>query len=334
MKRSAIKWIMGLVLALVMLVVVVGGIGWYQLHPSPPGLQVWWNGHILTMDANGKQATALVIKDDHIIAVGSDHDVQRWLPDADVQLDLDGRTVVPGFIEAHGHFPGAGLSAVAADLNSPPIGPVTNVAEALAALAQLHADQPGDDWLIGFGYDDTMLAEKRHLTRADLDSVSTERPIMAMHISAHMVVVNSFVLELLGIDATTPDPEGGEIHKDAATGEPTGLLLETASRSIMLDALDMPPLQQLDVVRSAVETYGQQGFTTVQNGLATLKQIKGLSAASKVGLIPQRLVVWPKDELGIAAAEGAIDLSQHATDRMHIGATKFVGDGSIQGYTG
>jgi hypothetical protein len=334
MKRSAIKWILGLVLAFVMLVAAVGGIAWWRLHPSPPSLQVWWNGHILTMDANGKQATALVIKDDHIIAVGSDDDVQRWLPDADVQLDLEGRTVVPGFIEAHGHFPGAGLSAVAADLNSPPIGPVTNVAEVLAALAQLDADQPGDDWLIGFGYDDTMLEEKRHLTRADLDSVSTERPIIAMHISAHMVVVNSFALELLGIDATTPDPEGGEIHKDAATGEPTGLLLETASRSVMLDALDMPPLQQLGVVRSAVETYAQQGFTTVQNGLATLKQIKGLSAASKAGLIPQRLVVWPKDELGIAVAEGALDLTQHATDRMHIGATKFVGDGSIQGYTG
>ncbi len=334
MKRSAIKWILGLVLAFVLLVATVGGIAWCRLHPSPPGLQVWWNGHILTMDADGKQATALVIKDDRIIAVGSDDDVQRWLPDADVQLDLDGRTVVPGFIEAHGHFPGAGLSAVAADLNSPPIGPITNVAEALAALKQLHVDQPGDDWLIGFGYDDTMLEEKRHLTRADLDTVSTERPIIAMHISAHMVVVNSFALELLGIDAATPDPEGGEIHKDAATGEPTGLLLETASRSVMLDALDMPPLQQLDVVRSAVETYARQGFTTVQNGLATLKQIKGLSAASKAGLIPQRLVVWPKDELGIAAAEGSLDLGQHATDRMHIGATKFVGDGSIQGYTG
>ena len=334
MKQSAIKWILGLVLALVVLVAAVGGITWWRLHPSPPGLQVWWNGHVLTMDANGTQATALVIKDDRIVAVGSDDDVQRWLPDADVQLDLGGATVVPGFIEAHGHFPGAGLSAVAADLNSPPIGPVKNIADALAALAQLQADQPGDDWLIGFGYDDTMLEEKRHLTSADLDSVSTERPIIAMHISAHMIVVNSFVLELFGIDATTPDPEGGEIHKDAATGEPTGLLLETASRSIMLDALDMPPLQQLAVVRSAVETYAQQGFTTVQNGLATLKQIKGLSGASKVGLIPQRLVVWPKDELGIAVAEGALDLTPFATGRMHIGAIKFVGDGSIQGYTG
>ena len=334
MKRSAIKWILGLVLALVVLVAAVGGITWWRLHPSPPGLQVWWNGHVLTMDANGTQATALVIKDDRIVAVGSDDDVQRWLPDADVQLDLGGATVVPGFIEAHGHFPGAGLSAVAADLNSPPIGPVKNIPEALAALGQLQADQPGDDWLIGFGYDDTMLEEKRHLTSADLDSVSTERPIIAMHISAHMVVVNSFALKLFGIDATTPDPEGGEIRKDAATGEPTGLLLETASRSIMLDALDMPPLQQFDVVRSAVETYAQQGFTTVQNGLATLKQIKGLSGASKVGLIPQRLVVWPKDEVGIAVAEGALDLTPFATGRMHIGAIKFVGDGSIQGYTG
>ncbi|MDH3728489.1 MAG: amidohydrolase family protein, partial [Myxococcales bacterium] len=87
-------------------------------------------------------------------------------------------------------------------------------------------------------------------------------------------------------------------------------------------------------VRSAVDAYAAQGFTTVQNGLATLEQIKGMSGASKLGLIPQRLVVWPKDELGLAVAEGELDLGQHATDRVHIGAIKFVGDGSIQGYTG
>ncbi len=179
-----------------------------------------------------------------------------------------------------------------------------------------------------------MLAEKRHFTRADLDSVSTTRPILAMHISAHMAVVNSLALERAGITAETPDPPGGEIRKDPETGEPTGLLLETASRPIMLEALNMPPLQQLAVVRSAVDTYAAQGFTTVENGLATLDQIKGMSGASKVGLIPQRLVVWPKDELGLAVAEGTMDLQQYATDRMHIGAAKFVGDGSIQGYTG
>jgi predicted amidohydrolase YtcJ len=326
-----IGWTLVAVLALVL---VVGGLAWLRLHPLPPGLQVWTNGRILTMDPEGTQATALVIEDDRIVAVGSDDDMQRWLPKADLVLDLEGRTVVPGFIEAHGHFPGAGLVAVAADLNSPPIGAVKTIAEALDALKQTNTDQPGVGWLIGFGYDDTMLEEQRHFTRQDLDSVSTTRPILAMHISAHMAVVNSLALERFGITAQTPDPPGGEIRKDPDTGEPTGLLLETASRPLQLEALDMPPLTQIEVVRSAAALYAAQGFTTVQNGLATLVQIKGMSGGSKLGLIPQRLVIWPKDELGLEVAEGTLDLEPYASERVHIGAAKFVGDGSIQGYTG
>ena len=302
--RKIIKGAARAAVAFVLLIVVGGGIAWMRLHPTPPGIQVWTNGRVLTMDADGQQATALVIQGERIVAVGSDADVQRWLPDADVELDLEGQTVVPGFIEAHGHFPGAGLVAVAADLNSPPIGTVKTIPEALEALKLVDAERPGDDWLIGFGYDDTMLEEMRHFTRADLDSVSTTRPILAMHISGHMAVVNSLALERSGITAETPDPPGGEIRKDPATGEPTGLLLETASRPLQLEALNMRPLHQVAVVRSAVELYAAQGFTTVQNGLATLEQIKGMSGASKVGLIPQRLVLWPKDELGLEVAEG------------------------------
>ncbi len=332
--KNFIRGIAWALVALVALLVVAGGLAWLGLHPSPPGLQVWTNGRILTMDAEGNQATALVIEDDRIRAVGSDEDVEDWLPDADVVVDLEGRTVVPGFIEAHGHFPGAGLVAVAADLNSPPIGTVKTIPEALDALRQTNANQRGDGWLIGFGYDDTMLAEQRHFTREDLDSISTTRPILAMHISAHMAVVNSLALERFGITAETPDPPGGEIRKDPNTGEPTGLLLETASRPLQLAALNMPPLQQIAVVRSAVALYAAQGFTTVQNGLATLEQIKGMSGGSKLGLIPQRLVIWPKDELGLEVAEGSLDLSAFGNERVYIGAAKFVGDGSIQGYTG
>lgn len=321
-------------LALLAVVVVVGGVGWLRLHPSPPALQVWTNGHVLTMDADGRQATALAIEDDRIVAVGTDEEVKRWLPKADVELDLEGRTVVPGFIEAHGHFPGAGLVAVAADLNSPPIGAIRTIAEALEALERVDTAHPGDGWLIGFGYDDTMLEEMRHFTSADLDGVSTTRPILAMHISAHMAVVNSLALERFGITAETPNPPGGEIRKDPETGQPTGLLLETASRPVQMAALNMPPLQQIDVVRSAAQLYAAQGFTTVQNGLATIEQIKGMSVGSKLGLIPQRLVLWPKDELGLEVAKGAFDLEKFASDRVYIGATKLVGDGSIQGYTG
>jgi predicted amidohydrolase YtcJ len=317
-----------------LIVAIIGAVAWVRLHPSPPDLQVWHNGTVLTMDAQGSVATAIAIEGDRIVVVGSDEDVQRWVPDADVTIDLAGRTLVPGFVEAHGHFPGAGLGAVGADLNSPPIGSVTSVAEAIEALREVDAERPGTGWLLGFGYDDTVLEEKRHLTKNDLDQVSTTRPVLAMHISAHMVAVNSLALERFGIDTHTPDPPGGEIARDPKTGEPTGLLLETAGRPLMLAALKFAPLDQIAVVRSAVDAYARQGFTTVQNGLATEEQLQGMSAGSKVGLIPLRVVAWPKEELGIDAIESGRDLSAFATDRMHIGAVKLVGDGSIQGYTG
>ena len=332
--RRVFKWVLG-ILALLVAIVLIGATAlWWRLHPSPPGLQVWSNGTVLTMDANGRQATALVIEGDQIVAVGSEEDVARWRDDADVEIDLRGRTVVPGFIEAHGHFPGAGLAAVAADLNSPPIGGVLDIPQALDVLRTIDARQPGDGWLIGYGYDDTMLAEKRHFTAAELDSVSTTRPIMLMHISAHMIVVNSLVLQRMGIDAETPDPPGGEIHKDPESGKPSGLLLETAGRPVMLEALDMPPLMQLAVMLGAVNRYAQEGFTTVQDGLATHERMKGMSAASKLGILPLRIVVWPGDQLGLEWIDGTVDLEQLETNKLRIGAVKFVGDGSIQGYTG
>jgi predicted amidohydrolase YtcJ len=329
----ALKWILGTVFGVLLLVAMLGVIAWSKLHPSPPDVQVWYDGNVLTMDSQGSVATAIAIEGDRIVAVGSDEDVQRWMSRADVTVDLDGRTVVPGFIEAHGHFPGAGLGAVAADLNSPPIGSVTSIAESIRALREVDAARPGKGWLVGFGYDDTMLAERRHLTKDDLDEVSTTRPVIAMHISGHMVVANSLALDRFGIDPETPDPPGGEIQRDAR-GEPSGLLLETASRPMLLAAMKFPPFEQLEVVRAAVDEYARQGFTTVQNGLATEEQLEGMSLASKVGLIPLRVVAWPAEELALEALESERDLSVFETERMHVGAVKLVGDGSIQGYTG
>jgi len=327
-----LKWLLGSLVAVVLLVGVLGAIVWWRLNPSPPDIQVWHRGNVLTMDPRGSVATAIAIEGDHIVAVGSEEDVEPWMSRADVTVDLGGRTVVPGFIEAHGHFPGAGLEAIGADLNSPPIGSVRSIPEALEALRRLDAVRPGDGWLIGFGYDDTMLAEKRHLNCDDLDEVSTTRPVMAIHISGHIVAANSVALERFDIDAQTPDPPGGEIQRDER-GEPTGLLLETAGRPMMMAALKLPPLDQLEVVRDAVDAYAKQGFTTVQNGLANLEQLEGMSLASKVGLIPLRVVAWPADEVGLEAIESGRDLAAFGTERMHVGAVKLVGDGSIQGYT-
>lgn len=328
----ALKWILGSIVAVVVLVGVLGAVAWWRLNPSPPGVQVWHGGNVLTMDSLGSVATAIAIEGDRIVAVGGDEDVEDWMSRADVTVDLGGRTVVPGFIEAHGHFPGAGLGAIGADLNSPPIGSVRSIPEAIDALRRIDAARPGDGWIIGFGYDDTMLAEKRHLIKSDLDQVSTSRPVIAMHISGHIVAANSLALGRFDIDAETPDPAGGEIQK-GEHGEPTGLLFETAGRPMMLAALKLPPLQQLEVVRDAVDAYAEQGFTTVQNGLANLEQLEGMGLASKVGLIPLRVVAWPADEVGLEAIESGRDLAAFGSERMHVGAVKLVGDGSIQGYT-
>lgn len=331
---KAARVFLGIVVGALIAIAALLAFAWRTLNPAPPGLQVWRNGRVITMDAARTRATAVVIEDDRILFVGSDDDVARWLPDADVDLDLAGRAVVPGFIEAHGHFPGAGLSAVAADLNSPPIGSIQSIDEAISALRSLDESRPGDGFLIGFGYDDTTLVERRHLTRADLDAVSTTRPVIAMHISAHMVAANSVALELAGITQDSPDPPGGEIERDADTGEATGLLLETAGRPLMLEALNLPPFDQIAMVRRASALYAAEGYTTVQNGLATKEHMTGLSVASKVGLVPQRIVLWPDAELGLAASRGELDLASFAAERVVVGAAKLVGDGSIQGYTG
>jgi predicted amidohydrolase YtcJ len=329
-----VKWIAGLLAALVVVMLGVGAMYLSKLRPHPPDVQVWRGGLILTMDSEGTVASAIAIQDDRIVAVGDDDDVGPWLERSEATVDLAGKVVVPGFIEAHGHFPGAGLGAVAADLNSPPIGPVENVAQAISALTEVADARPDSKWVIGFGYDDTMLQEKRHLSRDDLDQVSTTRPVLAIHISAHMVVANSVALEKFGIGPDTPDPVGGEVRKDAESGEPTGLLLETAGRPMMLDALAFAPLDQLAVVRKAVATYAAEGFTTVQNGLANLEQLEGMSMASKLGIIPLRVVAWPADELALHLIDEGGSLTNLETDRMHVTAVKFVGDGSIQGYTG
>ena len=330
----ALKWVLGSLAGVFVLLLALAAVGWMRLHPAPPDVQVWHNGTVLTMDGESRVATAIAIEGERIAAVGSEDDLKQWLDGADLTIDLDGRTVVPGFIEPHGHFPGAGLVAVGADLNSPPIGDVANIEQALQGLRDVDAERPGEGWLVGIGYDDTMLAEKRHLSREDLDSVSTSRPVLALHISAHMIVVNSLALARFGIDEDTPDPPGGEIRKDPQTGEPTGLLLETAGREMLLDALAFAPLDQIAVVRAAVAAYAREGFTTVQNGLATEEQLEGMSMGTKVGLVPLRVVAWPKDELGIAALQGESDLGIYEAERFHIGAVKLVGDGSIQGYTG
>ena len=300
-------------------------------NPAPPSLQAFVGGRILTMDPQNRIAEAVLIKGERIVAVGSTEEILEQVDGDTIVTHLQGRTLLPGFIEAHGHFPGSGLSAVAADVNSPPIGDVESIAQALEKIRELASRTPKGEWVVAYGFDDTMIAEKRFVTGDELDQVSTKHPIYVMHISAHMGVVNRVALEEAGISEASPDPEGGEIVRDTS-GRLTGLLKETAHDPLRDMALEFSFRKGLTALQAAVQDYLSKGVTTAQNGLTLSSQVSGLMWASRIGLVPLRLVVWPDVSLARAIDDGRVTLKQ--TDKFVVGAAKIISDGSIQGYTG
>lgn len=322
-----------LIIAFILLLGAACWLGWRSWHPAPPALQVWINASVITADADNSKANAIAIKAGEIVGVGDEASMQPWIEQGAEVIDLDGRAVLPGFVEAHGHFPGIGLYAIFADLNAPPIGEIKTLYGLLAELKAYAATTPAGKPIVGLGYDDTLLREKRHPTRQELDSVSVDHPIYIIHVSGHMGVLNSTALNAQKIDKDSPIPEGGEIQRDS-DGELNGLLTETAFLPIFKKLTHLGQFDQLKVTRSAVDKYASEGVTTVQNGLAIDQHIKGLKLASKLGLVPQRIVLWPDQLQALELIENEQALASGDGNKVHIGAIKFQADGSIQGYTG
>jgi predicted amidohydrolase YtcJ len=294
---------------------------------------VYHGGPILTMDAKDSVAEALALQGDRIAAVGTETELAPWFQRASRVLDLGGKTMMPGFIDAHSHFPAAGLGAITAELSSPPIGTVNDMDGLVERLREWSVGTSDGRWVVGRGYDDTLLAEGRHPTRVDLDRVSAEHPVAALHVSGHLAAVNSIGLERLGIHRDTPDPVGGRIVRDPVTREPTGVLEETATNELAKLVLEPSILDSVRITRYANALYIAQGVTTAQDGYASPSQLTGLSWLSRLGVIPLRLVVWPDEHAADAILAGTLSARSYDPRWLRIGAVKLIADGSIQGYT-
>ena len=295
---------------------------------------VYHGGPVITMDDQDRVVEALGIEGDRIRAVGSLSEVMSWAGAGAEQVDLAGKALLPGFIDAHGHFPGAGMFVVFADLNSPPIGQVKTMDDLVAQLVSKARDTDEGDWVMGMGYDDTILAEKRHPTREDLDRVSTRHPVVAWHISLHILVLNSRGLEELGIDADTPDPEGGLIRRIPGTRDPDGVLEETAGELLIGANLEPSILEGIAMIREAGDLYLAAGVTTAQSGMAEQGMMQALLWASRLGMVPVRLVLFPSPDATDAMLDGDFDFKSYDESWVRAGAVKIIADGSIQGYTG
>ena len=296
---------------------------------------IWLNGTIVTMEGD-QTAQAVAVLDDNIVAVGTDAEVGPLAGSQTRVVDLQGRTMTPGFYAAHDHFPGSGRVAVTqVDLNSPPIGAIENMDELVAALGDRARDLPEGQWISGRGYDDTLLAEQRHPTRADLDRASTTHPIYISHTSGHLGVANSLALELAGVTRNTPNPEGGVVRKDPDTGEPDGVFEESGG---MVSRLVPPPTpdQTMESYRVAVQDYVEDGVTTAVIAGGGRGTLAGLQRARDAGILTFRIItMMSRGSPGqpTAAETGGI-ISGFGDTHLKIGAIKIIQDGSNQGYTG
>ena len=194
------------------------------------------NGKVVTVDPSDKIISAVAVRDGRVLRVGSTDEIKPLVGSRTQIVDLEGKTVLPGFIDSHEHCIRRGMRADSVNLASPPMRNIDDIVEALAAKS---AEKPEGEWIIGYGWDESKLEERRFLNRYDLDKASTRHPIYAGRAGGHNAVANSLVLRIAGINKDTPQPQGGRIEKDAS-GEPTGRLDEIAAMGIVRSKIPTP----------------------------------------------------------------------------------------------
>ncbi|EPA8651858.1 amidohydrolase [Photobacterium damselae] len=298
---------------------------------------IYVNGDIVTINDKQPQVEAVAAKDGKIIAVGNKQDILK-LKDANTELfDLNGQTLIPGFVDAHGHVFNVGMQALSANLLAPPDGEIKDIDSLITTLDQWHKEHPERTdkvgWIVGFGYDNSQLAEQRHPTAEDLDKVSTELPVIAIHQSGHLAAVNTKALELAGINAETVDPEGGVFVRKPGTNEPNGTLEENAFYLVLGKMLENLTDQDNEkLFMAGMELYSQYGYTTGQEGRAFPNIMPVMEAVSARGSNPIDVVVYPDIVIASETISGPY-LSKDYTDNFRIGGAKLTIDGSPQGKT-
>jgi predicted amidohydrolase YtcJ len=299
---------------------------------------LFYGGPILTMDPRRGSAEALLASGDKILSVGGLAAARKLAPRDARRVDLKGRALAPAFIDGHGHFLSAGRKyAHELDLRPSPFGKADSVADILKALKVKAAQTPPGEWIRGFGYDDTLLRDKRHPLAGDLDAAAPQNPVALEHVSGHFLAVNSRALKLAGYGPQTPDPPGGKIRR-LSDGSPSGLLEEPPAMD-PVEALFPPKTlaEEYEALRLASREWAKAGVATAQEGWATQRDIEIYLKALEEEDSPLAVRVQ------ILPGEGRVDLdalprlSGTALDpgrRLTLGPVKLFADGSLQGFTG
>jgi predicted amidohydrolase YtcJ len=291
---------------------------------------VLFNGDIHTMDAAAPRAQAVAISGNRVLATGSSEEMRRLLAPKGRAVDLKRRTVVPGFTDSHLHFMSYGLSLMQIDLAEVPT--LEEVLDRVAARAER---TPAGQWLTGRGWDQTLWAGGDFPTRQDLDRIAPEHPVWLRRKCGHAGWANSRALALAGITAQTPNPPGGAIDHEASselsrtpgTGEPTGILKETAM-DLVADLFEDPSLDEASsAIRAAMANAHKLGLTGVHTmeGAAAFRAFQQLEVDGELDL--RILMQIPEENLDAAIQMGL--RSGFGNERLRIGGLKAFADGAL-----
>jgi len=283
---------------------------------------VLYNGKVHTMDGAAPQVQAVAIAGNRVLAVGDDAEMRALLAPGGRAIDLGGRTVVPGFIDAHLHFMSYGLSLKQIDLAEVP-----TLDEALARVAVRAGTTPEGHWLKGRGWDHSLWEGGAFPTREQLDRVAPAHPVFLRRKCGHAGWANSRALALAGITSSTPDPFGGAIDRDPVTGQPTGILKENAM-DLVGRLLEEPALEEMtEAIRTATaraHKLGLVGVHTMEGGDA-FGAFQRLEAADELNM--RVLMQIPEENLDAAIQTGL--RSGFGNERLRIGGVKIFADGAL-----
>lgn len=299
---------------------------------------IYRSGTIITMDDTTPEAECLLTEGDRITFVGALSEAYGSFGRDHAEVDLQGRILMPAFIDAHGHFINYGVFAGQVDLR--PCASVDEIVDALTA--RLSARSDGDlAPLVGVAYDHNNLPGYRHPDRHDLDRVSAEVPVFILHQSAHMGVANSAALVRAGIDATTADPVGGIFRRESDGMTPDGYIEEISALAVFAEGIAdggaasmlLPGVRAdpKEAILTAQREYLSRGITTVQEGAASPNEVEELIAAGDRGDLVLDVVPYP-----IVTAGGLDVLDAHServgkyVNHVRLGGCKMILDGSPQ----
>ena len=301
----------------------IAAVSLFPLEEEKPEF-ILHNGNIITVNPREPRAQAIAISRGRIVAVGSDVDVLHLAATGSTKIDLGGKTVLPGFIDAHTHPALAGvmhLRMVDCDLRS--------ISAIQAALRDRAAKTPAGQWVLGFKYDDTKTTDGRPLSISDLDAAVPDHPVQIEHRGGHTAYCNSLAFQKAGISEKTPDPAGGKIDHDPATGKLSGRVAESA-RAILDKAIpqSLTRADHREGVKLISKMLAKTGITSAHEAQGTPTELLAYQDAHEAGELLYRTYCFINyrhiDSMIAAGVRTGL-----GDEWVRVGAMKLVCDGSI-----